>query len=53
MMSGVTEAVPLAKAVPGIVQVIQSLPLTWIKVLNPLFGAFLDYTKVGVCTFPP
>ncbi|MCJ1457234.1 hypothetical protein MMC28_007601 [Mycoblastus sanguinarius] len=46
MMSGVTEAVPLAKALPGIVQVIQQLPLSWVRVMNPLLGSFFDYSNI-------
>lgn len=45
-MSGVTEAVPIAKSFPGIVQVMQSLPLEVVRLMNPLMGAFFDYNAV-------
>lgn len=45
-MSGVTEAVPIAKSFPGIVQVMQSLPLEVVRSINPLMGAFFDYNAV-------
>jgi hypothetical protein len=44
-MSGVTEAVPVAKALPGIVQLVQNLPLRWVYVINPLMGSY-GYSNV-------
>ena len=52
MMSGVTEAVPLAKAIPGIVQVMQNLPLKVIRLMDPLMGSFFDYQAVGRYSSP-
>ena len=51
-MSGVTEAVPVAKCLPGIVQVMQKLPLRLVRVINPLMGSFFDYSKVSTCHLP-
>ena len=47
MMSGVTEGVPLAKAIPGIMQVIQTLPSNIVRCINPLIGSFFDFQAVG------
>jgi hypothetical protein len=46
MMSGVTEAVPIAKSFPGIVQFMQALPLEVVRFMDPLMGAFFDYNHV-------
>ena len=51
-MSGVTEAVPLAKSLPGIVQFMQRVPLGMIRVINPLIGCFFDYSKVSKSYLP-
>lgn len=46
MMNGVTEGVPLAKAIPGIVQVMQSLPSKFLRFINPLMGSFSEYQAI-------
>ncbi|KAI4159448.1 MAG: hypothetical protein L6R39_000350 [Caloplaca ligustica] len=46
MMSGVTEGVPLAKSLPGIVQVLERLPKNLMRQMNPLMSSFYDYRKV-------
>jgi len=46
MMNGVTEAVPVAKSFPGIVQFMQALPLEAVRFMDPLMGAFFDYSNV-------
>ena len=47
MMSGVSEIVPLARQLPGIVQIAQALPISVVKVLNPLMAKFLEYKLVS------
>ena len=51
-MSGVTEAVPVAKSLPGFVQVMQKLPISLVRIINPLMGFFFDYSKVSKCVVP-
>lgn len=56
MMAGVTEAVPVARSLPGIVQVMQQLPLSLVRQVNPLMGSFFDYSKVSkryILLLPP
>lgn len=48
MMSGVTEAVPLARAFPGAVQLMQKLPLGLIRPVDPLIAHFFEYGMVRV-----
>ena len=40
-MSGVTEAVPVVKCLPGIVQVMQKLPLRLVRMISPLMDSSL------------
>ncbi|KAI4281730.1 MAG: hypothetical protein L6R38_003480 [Xanthoria sp. 2 TBL-2021] len=47
MMSGVTEAVPLAMFLPGIVQALAILPKHVIRMTSPLMSAFFDYRDVS------
>ena len=46
-MRGVSEIVPLARQFPGIVQVAQALPISFVKVLNPLMAKFSEYERVS------
>ena len=55
MMRGVSEIVPLARQFPGIVQVAQTLPISFVKVLNPLMAKFSEFERVSassmLCVF--
>ena len=45
-MGGVTEPVSFGKSLPGIVQVVQWLPLALVRRLDPLMGSYYDYMNV-------
>lgn len=47
MMRGVSEIVPLARQFPGIVQIAQALPISFVKVLNPLMAKFSEFEQVS------
>ena len=46
-MRGVSEIVPTARSFSGIVQIAQSLPLGFVRLLNPILAAFVDFELVG------
>ena len=46
-MRGVSEIVPLARQFPGIVQIAQALPISFIKALNPLMAKFSEFERVS------
>lgn len=52
MMGGVTEPVPISKSLPGIVQLLQKLPLGLIRRIDPLMGSFYDYMNVSSASSP-
>lgn len=46
MMRGVSEIVPIARQFPGIVQIAQALPISFIRVLNPLMAKFSEFERL-------
>ena len=47
MMRGVSEIVPLARQFPGIVQIAQALPISFVKCFNPLMAKFSEFERVS------
>ena len=46
-MLGVSEFVPLARQLPGVVQVAQALPIRLVRIVNPLMASYSEFEQVG------
>ena len=47
MIRGISEMVPLARLFPGIVSIMKALPISFVKVLNPLAAKYSELVLVS------
>ena len=47
MIRGVSEIAPLARLFPGIVSILKALPISFVRVLNPLAAQFSELVLVS------